>query len=297
MTIYYILFILTYVITMFGAYANKKYQITAGTGLFATSVYMIINGIVSALVSIAALIASGESFEITMYSLISALATVICAAISTVGTFKAYERGQMSVVTTFTAIGSIIMSCAWGLIFLKERLTIRQTAAISLMVIAVLIVLIQKNTRVDKSILGLLLLTIVTSGLVSILGKQHQVEMNYSTVNTMCYSVWVGIIRAIVFSIVLCYLIFKKQKEDLHLSKTVLGSAGAASVFSGLSYILSLIVLKVLPLTIVSTFGTALNIFLTAIMAWIAYKEKMTKKQIIGIVLCIVGIFLFTGAK
>jgi len=297
MVIYYVLFIITYFITVLGTYENKKYQMTAGTGLYATIVYMIINGIVSALVSFLVLLGNGETFEITVYSLLFALATVVCAAGSTVATFKAYEKGKMSVVTTFAAIGSIIISCTYGMVFLKEQLTMVQTASVALMVIAVVIVLFQNKVKADKSILGLLFAAVIASGLVSILGKQHQVEQGYKTVNTLSYSIWVGVIRTLFFSVLLCVVRIKGKRGALQLTKKTVGCATAASVFSGLAYILSLTVLKVLPITIVSTFGTALNISLTAVMARVAYKEKLSKRQIAGIVLCMIGIFLFTGVS
>ena len=94
MYLYYLLFVGTYVITMLSTYLNKKYQTTAGTGLISTSVYMIISGVVSALPPALVLIINGQNLKVTFFSACFAFVTVISAGISTIGTFKAYEKGQ-----------------------------------------------------------------------------------------------------------------------------------------------------------------------------------------------------------
>lgn len=295
--IYYFIFVLAYALSTIGTIMNKKYQLMAGTGLFASSVYMIINGIVSAIVGVFMLIVQGKNFEMTAYSLLSALGTVVCAAIATIVTFKVYEKGQVSVATIFSSIGGIIVSCAWGIFFLGERLLWTQVVTMILIVVSVFLVILQKNTKIDKGMLWLLIVIAVATGFVSVLCKQHQVEKDFSTVNTLSYSIWVGILRAVVFLLLLMRLVKKNGREALHLSNDSLICAVMASVMSGVSYIITLITATVLPLTITSPLGTALSILMTTVMAWAAYRERMEKKQIAGVVLCIFGIFLFAWVK
>ena len=92
-------------------YIYKKYQLTAGTSLPASVLYMIINGIVSAIVPAIVIAATGAKFEFTTYSLIFAAATVICAAVSTILQFKAYEEGQIATVNIMVTIGGIVITC------------------------------------------------------------------------------------------------------------------------------------------------------------------------------------------
>ncbi|MBO5069328.1 MAG: DMT family transporter [Roseburia sp.] len=294
---YYLIFACSYLLSTWGTYLNKKYQLTAGTGRSATAVYMIVNGIASALLPAFMFFFTDESLEMTPYSLVFAFATVMCAAIATVGTLKAYEKGQIAIVTTFTTVGSIVMSCAWGILFLKERITVEQAIAIILMLISVLIVTVRKEVKIDKSVLWLLVLAAVTSSFTSVLSKQHQVEKTYATVNTLSYSLWVGIIRSVVFGLFLLYDTKKNGGEMQKLSGMSFGYAIGASAISGLCYIINLITAVVLPITITSPLGTALSIFLSAIMARVAYHEKMTKTQMAGMVLCVIGIFIFAWSK
>lgn len=302
MYIYYLLFVGSYLFTMFSTYLNKKYQIAAGTGPFATSIYMVINGVVSALPPIFMLVMNGQPLQITFFSVCFALATVISAGISMLGTFKAYERGEVAVVTIFSTIGSIVISCAWGIFFLGERLAIKQIIGIMLMISAVMVVIWRKDVKINKSVLGILVIVSATTGITSVLSKQHQVETTYATVDVYSYSLLVGVIRAVAFCV---FLLFYRHKleEKLYtffrgvdkgrLSGITLGYAIGASLISGGCYIVNLIIAGVLPITIISTLGPALNILLSSVMAWGAYHEKLTKRQIMGIVLCVLGIVIF----
>lgn len=278
---------------MFCTYWDKKYQLAAGTGLTATSIYMIVSGIGSALSPAVMFLISDNRLEVTPYSLILAAATVLSAAAAQLGTMKAYERGQITVVTIFKTIGSVVISCAWGMFFLKEEVTGRQLAAIVLMLLSILIVTVQKNVKVRKSELWLLVLTTVMSSLTSVLTKQHQVEQTYATVNSPSYSFWIGVIRVVVFGAFLLFLHRKGENTHWHFPKKSLVFASSGSLIGGVCYILTLITATVLPITITSPLGTALTIFLTAIMSRVAFREKMTKRQIVGIILCVIAIFIF----
>lgn len=292
MTFYYLLFVGCNFMSMISTYMFKKFQLTAGVGLFATCVYLVINGVVSAAAPVFVMLFTRQRIELTMYSFIMALAIVLSSAVSTVGTFKAYEKGQMAVVTVFSTIGSIVISCAWGSIFLKEEITVGQGIGILLMIVSVLVVIIQKNVEIRRDILWLMILIAVLSGIGSIVNKMHQVEVNYKTVDTLNYSMWVGIVRVIVF-FPLLFVSGKKVTEKVKLSKTAIVSAILASVITGTTYILSLVTARVLPLTITSPLGTALSVFLTTVMAWIVYHEKLSKQQIAGLILCLAGVFVF----
>lgn len=292
MAIFYLMFVGCYVISMLATYMNKKFQLTSGMGFFATCVYLVINGIVSAVAPVIVMLLTGQKIEVTSYSLVMAFATVLCAAMATSGSLKAYEKGQMAVVSVFGTIGSIVISCVWGIFFLKEEITFGQGVGIALMIASVVTVIIQKNVKIRRDALWLLILVAVCDSLISVLSKQHQVETKYETVNTLSYSMWVGIIRAVVFSLL---ILAKKGKnsEKVKLTKPALMSAFLAAAAGGTAYILTLITAKVLPLTITSPLGTALSILLTTLMAWIGYHEKLSKQQIAGLVLCLAGIFVF----
>ncbi len=302
MRLYYLLFVSSYIATMFSTYLNKKYQVTVGTGLIATSVYMFISGVVSVLPPVFVLMFNGKWPEITLFSVCFAFATVVSAAVTMIGTFKAYEKGQVAVVSVFSTIGSIVISCAWGIFFLGERLTIRQTIGIILMICSVLVVVLRKDVKINKSALGVLFVISATTGITNVLSKQHQVESTYVTVDVYSYSMLVGLIRAVMFGVFLVryrtklesmlYNLFRGG-DKINMSGRAVGFAVGASLIGGICYIANLIIASVLPITIISTLGNALSVLLASVMAWVAYRERLTKRQIIGIILCLVGILVF----
>ena len=119
MLTYYLLFILSLVVAnVNSAYLYKKFQLSAGTGLAANVLYMIINGVISAIVPAIVLIFTKDSFETTPYSLIFATVTVVAAALSTILMFKAYEKGQIAIANICTTVGGIVIQCLWGVLFL-----------------------------------------------------------------------------------------------------------------------------------------------------------------------------------
>lgn len=294
MIIPYSIFSISCILTVLSTCMNKQYQLKTGTGLIASSVYMIINGLISAIIPMVMLLLTGSSLEWSPYSFIMASVTVICSAINVIASFKVYESGQIAVTTIFVTIGSIVLSCAWGILFLHETLTATQIVGILLMLAAVLLTSMQKDMKIDKHLWALLFLAAVTAGMTSILSKEHQIEQHFKTIDTYSYSIWIGLVRLLLFTLILLFLKNKRAiSEYVTWSQSSLLYASLASIAGGVSYIAILITAKVLPLTITSPLSTALNILLTTIMSRIVFHEKMNRKQQAGVLLCLLGIFVF----
>lgn len=307
---YYLLLIIS---SALGAVNNvwfmKKYQLAAGTGLFANVLLMIVNGILSALVAIPVLLVSREAFQATPYSLSVALATVLCAAVSTLALLKAYETGQIAIANVFSVMGSILLSCAWGVLFLKETLSLRQTASIALIVAAILLFTLKPEKKTGRPpaadngeppaksrahrLLMLYFLIFFSAGFVNILSKVHQVEKTYATVNTLSFSIWIGLIRALLFSLFLPFLKRKRMPTE-KMPKAAYGYASAVSIVGGGCYIVTLAIAAVLPLTITAPLSMGINMGLTSFLPWLLYREKLDRQEIAGILLSIMGILLYT---
>jgi len=254
---------------------------------------MVINGIVSAIVSALVLLFGADSFETTPYSLIFATATVVVAALNTIFIFKAYEKGQIATANICMTVGGIVLQCAWGVLFLKEAFSAKDLIAIVLMLIAVFLIMDRNGERLDKKLIWLYVLIVLSSCAINMLSKQHQVETVYETVNTLSYSVWIGVIRTVIFTCCIPYLFFKKGKEALHFSKNAYVYATGSSVFSGSCYILQLFTAVVLPIVITSPLSTGVGILMSTLLPWFIYHEKMNKKQMAGVLLSLVGSVMF----
>ena len=300
--LYYALFVVATMINQINSVClYKKYQTTTGTGLVANVIYMIINGIVSSILPTAVILFLKRGLEATPYSLIFATATVICAAVSLICMLKVYERGQIAIVNILVTIGGIVLPCLWGVLVWKEELSMQALLAIVIMIGAVFFMFDKNGEKLDKKSSWMYVIIILCTSLLTLLSKQHQIEKVYETVDTISYSIWVGVIRTVLFvGIGILYVIKNGQSEGELIHKgfpsqpkgTVL-YATLSSIASGGCYILTLFTATVLPVVITSPLGTGIGMVMSSLLPWLIYEEQLTGKQWAGIVLSFIGVFLF----
>jgi len=293
-TVNYLLHIIALTMTQAnGLLFMKQYQTKSGTSLRSSTLYMIINGLVSAAIALVAMPFLGVALCTTPYSLIMATIIVLLAATDTVLRLKAYEQGQIAIVNIVSILGSIILSCLWGFFVLGETVSVQGIVAIAIMLTAVVVVSRTGNIKVSKKLLWIYVVISVCNSFVSILSKQHQVETAYETVDTLSFSVWIGLVRAIIFMGVAGFLLAKHGKTVFRLPKAAPGYATLSSVVSGASYILTLFTNMVLPIVVTSPLGVGFGILMSAILPWLFFKEQLNKRQLMGVLLSLIGTLLF----
>lgn len=294
---YYSLYIFSVLLNAVNSfYLYKKYQLTAGTSLWANTIYLIINGIVSAVFPAVLLVIRGEYLQFSAYSFLAASAIVICAALGIILHMKAYSMGKIATVSILSTMGHIILSCAWGILMLHESLSFSDGIAIGIMLLSTFLVSSEQRNSGKKGTFRfyLTVLTMVLlNSIVSILSKQHQVETRFTTVDTLSFSIWVAVIRTVLFSVVALSLFLRHGKPAVSLPKPVYGYATASSLIAGGCYIITLFTSIVLPIVITSPLSTGLNILLCSLLPWIFYRERLSKKQIAGVIFSFIGVILF----
>ncbi|MBQ9543604.1 MAG: EamA family transporter [Clostridia bacterium] len=271
----------------------KKYQQSAGTELSSDVVYLVINGVVSALVSAGVIVFTGRKLEFTWFSLAIAAAIVISSAVNVIGTLKAYEKGQIATVNIVNTVGTIILSCLWGVTVLGETLTASRTVAIALMLAATFLITFTGDKKSSKGMILIYVLVVIGGSLVSILNKQHQVETNFATVDTLSFSFLAASVRTVIFGIAAVVMRLKKGKGALKIPGRSALFASASSFVSGSCYILTLFTAIYLPIVVTSPLSTGLSIIVSALFPWIFYREKLNVRQIAGVALSIAGALWF----
>lgn len=294
---YYSLYIFTVLLNGLNSfYLYKKYQLTAGTSLWANTVYLVINGIVSAIFPAILLLIRNEPLQFSAYSLMAALAIVICSALGTILHMKAYALGKIATVSILSTVGNILFSCAWGILVLRESLSAAESIAIGIMLLSTVLIRSEQRNSNKKGTLWFyltVLAMILVGSAVSILNKQHQVELRFAKVDTLSFSVWVALIRTVLFSGVALALLLRHVKPAVSFPKSVYGYATASSLISGGCYIITLFTSTLLPIVITSPLSTGLNILLCSLLPWIFYRERLSKKQLLGVVLSFIGVIMF----
>lgn len=297
MTQFFSLYIFSVLLNAVNAfYLYKKYQLTAGTSLWANTIYLIINGIVSAIFPIILLLIRGESLQCSTYSILVALAIVICSALGTISHMKAYALGKIATVNILSTVGGIILSCAWGIFVLRESLSIPKAVAIGVMLLSTILIRTEKNDSTKKGAirfyLAVIFMTLLGSA-VSILNKQHQVETHFTTIDTLSFSVWVAVIRTVLFGMIAAIQLLRHGKPTVQFLRPTIGYAAASSLISGGCYIITLFTSIVLPIVITSPLGTGLNILLSTLLPWLFYREHLNKEQIAGVFFSFAGVIMF----
>lgn len=276
---------------------TKKYQQLAGSGLFADAVFLLINGVGSALVSLIPLIVSKTALEISPYSAIMAFALVAGSAINQIAVFKIFQQGTVIIVSLINTIGGITIPCIAGFIWLDEPLSFVKVAAIVLVLFAIMLYCYEKESKFFKSSTTLwCLLCFISSGLVGLLSKLHQIETHFEVANTYSFSFWIGVARTLIF-LPLVFLFNKSKRFSDSERKPDFNAcfmAICATLLGGVSYLMSLFCAKNIPASIMFPFNYGLAVVLSAIFGRIFCKERFTFRKLAGLGICIVGIIIFT---
>lgn len=291
--VYYLMIIAASIlVAVSNAVLTKKYQISAGTNHYATVMLALISGFMTVVFAAIVLLFSPITLEVSPYSILIACGSTMCSVIGLFCKLKAYEAGQIAISNVFASTGGVLISCLWGLLFLGETLSFRQAAVIITIIAAILLITVKPGEKVNKHILWIYLLIFISCGMEAVFSKVHQVEERYTRVNEISFLFWVGAIRVIIF--VPIYLNLKlKQYRTTHLPVAAFASAVGVTLFGSMNLVVTLVVAKVLPITITSPITTGINVGLTALLPWIIYKEKLTKREIIGVILSMGGLMLY----
>lgn len=233
----------------------------------------------------------GKLSQITTLS----LKTIIFLILSGVSTtllwifyFKALDTGDVSKVTPIDKT-SIVLTLILSMIFLHEKITIIKIISITLILIGTLLTVNKKTTneKDNKWILYSVLTAIFTSTttIISKIGLNNIDSVLATFIRT-----------AIVFIILMFIVIFKKKYVYLKdISKKSMKYVIYSGITNTLSWLFYFASLKAGETSIVFTIEK-LSIVVTILLSVIFLKEKLNRKQIIGIIIIVIAtsLLMFT---
>lgn len=260
-------------------YGHKTYQ-----GLF-------FNAIGSFFTSIMFFVLTDFKPELTLYSFIMAsLQSILALAYSLIG-FYIMRLGGMSLYTLFLMSGGMIIPYVWGIVFLDEGMSILRLAGCLLITVAIAVSNFQKDENNKKALL-LCAAVFILNGFVSVTSKVHQINKVYETISTNSFMFWSSITKAILCT---AFLLNKKKESSTKklMSKNVILLSAASAILGGVASFVLLHSAKSIPATMLYPLNTGGTIILSALAGVICYKEKLTKKQMIGIIVCFSGTCMF----
>lgn len=150
------------------------------------------------------------------------------------------------------------------------------------------------NQKINFKQIAMCIAVFVLNGFVSIISKLHQIESDFETINAAEFVILSGIFKFILAGIL--YMSVKKTekiKSANYSCLAILFTIAASAVAGGISYLLQLWGAASLPATVLYPFVTGGSIVFSALAGMAFFKEKLSKKQIGGIMFCFLGTIMF----
>jgi len=288
----YLLVTIATLLLAFDFSLSKKYQSVEGADPKTGLKFNAFIGLFTAIIFFAI---SGFKIQFSAFSVILAFALSFCGMLYSVLGFKILKNGNVAVYSIFLMSGGMLLPYIFGLLVWNEQINAFRIIGIVVMLTAVMLYDFKK-TKTTKSQLLLCIAVFILNGMVSIISKYHQINITYEAVDSAGFVMYSGLAKCLLSTILLLFYKGKdaKFKQKFSFKKCI---GFYISVFSaligGVSYLLQLIGAKDLPATVLYPLVTGGNIIFSSIAGKVFFKEKFSKLQIISIILCFVGTFLF----
>lgn len=289
----YLLLIVSDILLAFNFSISKVYQKWRGVSIKAGFFSSAITGIFTAVIFF---VINGFDFEFSWYSMIMATVQTVLVTTYTVISYRILKLGTMALYTLFLMSGGMIIPYIWGLLFLNEEFSWLRTAALLLIVIAI-ILSNPSGKKNDKKMIYMCLAVFFINGFVSVVSKLHQVEKIYPTVDTSGFVILGGLTKFIIAGIFCLALKNKAENkeyvEDEKGILPILGILALSSAISGVSSLLQLRGASSLPATVVYPVITGGSIVFSSIAGMLLFKEKVTKRLVASIAICFAATLMF----
>ncbi len=186
---------------------------------------------------------------------------------------------------------NIIVVIAYGLVLFNETLSWLQIAGTIIVIASVILINIQPSKLLNKNILKIGLLFAV----VSLLGGAGTRIINkYAAVGTSPEFFNLIAQLFMVFASLATFAVISRKNDEQTTQKCFKESIKLGiltGIVGSAAYITYLYALKTGPLSIVSTVQT-LSTIVTITLAWLIYKEEMTRKHFFLIMMSVIGVIL-----
>ncbi|MBE5771869.1 MAG: hypothetical protein E7336_10925 [Clostridiales bacterium] len=269
---------------------RKKYQEAAGSSMKAGLMFNILVGFTAALFF---WIFNGFKWESTPFSQLMGIAQALMGVAYAIIGFKVMKEGGVALYALFLTTGSMVVPYVWGLLFLGESFSWLRMAGLLIIIVAVFITKVSDFKANPKQML-LCVAVFFFNGLVGVISKVHQVEVNYPVVSAAAFTVLVNFWK-MALSGAAYGAMFKKLREQPKLPplrKTYPYVVGC-TMTGGIYYILQLLVAGKVSASVMFPMMTGGNIIFSALLGKAILHENLSKRAIIGIILCFVGTCMF----
>lgn len=269
---------------------NKIYQKFYGTAPKAAFFFNSLLGLVTTVIFFCI---NGFKLDFSFYSFVMAgVMSLLVMCYNIIG-FSLLRSGTMAMYTLFLMTGGMVLPYIWGLLFLNEDFSLLRTGGL-IVILSGVVLSNFSGERVNIKQIVMCVAVFILNGFVSIISKMHQSQTTFDSVNAAEFIILGGIFRFLLAGTL--FLVFKKKDSseiDEHSLKKAVIIITASAVIGGVSYMLQLLGAKSLPATVLYPFITGGSIVFSSLAGVILFKEKLSAKLIISIMLCFAGTLMF----
>lgn len=284
--VYYLSVITATVLLAIEFSCSKLYQSLESISLEKGLQFNTVSGLVSALIMWAL---AGFRPEWSGFSALLALGMALCSMLYCLLSFRILNLGGMALYSLALMSGGMLLPYIFGIVFLNE--TVSLPGFLGLIAVLAAVILSNFNRRkISKTLLLLCTAVFLLNGFCSILSKAHQISRIPSTVSGAGFVMYSGIAKCLLSVIVL--LCRKRSSFSRPKHKYTLLLTVGAAVISAASYLLQLNGAKVLPASVLYPMITGGSIVFSAIAGRVFFKERLSLRQILCILLCIFGTWM-----
>ena len=284
-------FVLTMSAGLLGGMARKYNAQRAGGALSPLFFFNTVNAIVCALV----LLLWGGFGTTSTYTVLLGIVFGLTTTAQMIAQLKALEIGPMS-YTTIIISCSTLMSALSGALFWDEKLAWAHIVGLILMLVSFGLSIEKKEEEKKSSTLWLILCLVafLATGMIGIMQKIHQTSAHKAELNSF-------LIVAFLTSFVASFsmLLYTKQKDGTlsfrfkkpdRKALLLIGIMMGAGICAAINNKLNLFLSGVIDTAVFFPIVNGGNLVLTTIAAVVVFRERLTKKQWIGVVAGILSV-------
>lgn len=204
----------------------------------------------------------------------------VCFIICIFSSFMAVKTGSLS-LTSLVGSYSLIIPTVYGIIFLNNPTSLLFYIGIALLVISLFLVNFEKGEKkITKKWLFYIAVTFIANGLCSTIQNLQQVKFNGQYKGEFMFTVYV----AVLIVTLTMSLIFEKQtvKERFNKYSFLAISCGIAN---GVANLLVMVMSTRIAGSVLFPVISGGNILATAAVSYLFYKERLSKQQLLGVLL------------
>lgn len=309
----YVFLVVSAVCLSIMAVLRKKYCDESGNGVIPVLRFMVLQGVIAAaILAVYVFIAGkGEAFKTTdLFTMICVFATAVCTSVTLVICICGVKYGNLTLLMMFATLGSLVLSCVYGVLFDSERNGIGVFKIIGFVLTAAILALSvpfkrksndesdeakterdARQSAKNKKIYALLCVVIFfTNGVVLVFySAMTKYRPEYPAPNFIV--LYMAILAAISLIPYIVFAVVKKgnaiPRNDTKLGKQLLLIA-AYSIVAVLSEVSSYNCTSLIPIIVQAPLSFTIEIVLTGVADYVMFKAVPDKIQIAQMALAVI---------